>query len=55
MMFADTLIPLDSLKSSPDSSILLLTLKNDLIGCLDRKELYFDQGLLETLLPMITD
>ncbi len=54
-MYAD-LIPIESLKNNEDSDkkINLIRVKNDIIGCLDRKEEYFNQGLLETLLPMVT-
>lgn len=54
-MYAD-LIPIESLKNDAgnDKRINLIRVKNDIIGCLDRKEEYFNQGLLETLLPMVT-
>ena len=54
-MYAD-LIPIESLKNNEegDKKINLIRVKNDIIGCLDRKEEYFNQGLLETLLPMVT-
>ena len=50
------LILIESLKNNEegDKKINLIRVKNDIIGCLDRKEEYFNQGLLETLLPMVT-
>lgn len=54
-MYAD-LIPIELLKNNEEGEkkINLIRVKNDIIGCLDRKEEYFNQGLLETLLPMVT-
>jgi hypothetical protein len=54
-MYTD-LVPIESLKNDEDGDkkINLIRVKNDIIGCLDRKEEYFNQGLLETLLPMVT-
>ena len=55
-MFSEPLImSIDALKNDFDRHRNLVKLKNDLIGCQERKEMYFDQGLLETLFPMITN
>ncbi len=48
-------LDLDNLKREPlDRKVLLLrALKNDLIGCYDMKEHYFNRGIIETLLPLL--
>jgi hypothetical protein len=49
------LMDFDSLKSmtnNEDKIKLLKELKNDLVGCSDTKNAYFEAGLLETLIPL---
>lgn len=49
-------IKIDTLKVESDETrvLKLQAIKNELVGSHERKELYFNLGLLEILLPLIT-
>ena len=52
----EELISISLLKNEPgqDNKDRFTKLKNDIIGSIDKKDSYFNEGLLETLLPMVT-
>ena len=50
------LIDFDSvqkLESTEEKLQLLCDLKNDLVGCSDSKQSYFDKGILEIMIPFL--
>jgi hypothetical protein len=49
-------VDLDEFKlQSIDKKIITLrTIKNDIIGCRDLKEAYFNKGLIEVLMPLLS-
>ena len=51
------IINFDGLKKLPikEQSSLLRDIKNQLIGSIETKKVYFDSGLIEVIVPMLAD